>query len=92
MVTDFPNPDAPEFAGLHADLGRLYIRHKADMDMADWSDDEIIRRVNVITTTLILLSRRARANEDREWLRRHRWFLDACDRLFVGGDAVALDG
>jgi hypothetical protein len=64
--TEFPNPDAPEFAPIRADLARLFIAHKAEMSMADWPDEAILAHVNDITATLISLVRRARANK------RHR--------------------
>ena len=86
------DPGAPEFASVRADLGRLYIRHKADLSMADRPDDEIVARVNDITATLIILAKMARASDVWDWLLRRRWFFAACGRLFEDGDAVPLDG
>jgi hypothetical protein len=45
-----------------------------------------------ITALLIALGKRARANDDALWLLRHKWFFDACGRLFGDQDAVPLDG
>jgi hypothetical protein len=41
---DFPDPDAPEFAGVRADLGRLFIRHRAELGMLDWPEEEVVAR------------------------------------------------
>ena len=51
------HPDAPEFAGIKANLARLFIEHKADMAMADAPDAWIITHVNDVTATLWFLSR-----------------------------------
>jgi hypothetical protein len=31
-------------------------------------------------------------NGDTAWMRRHRWFAEACYRLFADHRAVSLDG
>jgi hypothetical protein len=73
-------------------VARLYIQRKHDMGMADWPDDAIIAQVTDITATLIVLAKMTRANDDWDWLLRHRWFLAACGRLFDNGDAAPLNG
>ena len=92
MATELPHPDDLEFAPIRADLARLFIQHKADMDMRDWPDDAIIARTSDITAALIGLTMHARQNGDDAWLDRHAWFLAACTRLLDDGDAVRLDG
>ena len=36
-----------------AELGRLFIQHKADLALNNWTDAEIVANVNTITGTLI---------------------------------------
>lgn len=53
QATDFPDPDAAEFAGVRADLARLCALHKADLGMAGARDDLIIGNVNNIAAALV---------------------------------------
>jgi hypothetical protein len=39
-VSPQPGPDAAEFAGIRADLSRLYMRHRLDLGLALASDNQ----------------------------------------------------
>jgi hypothetical protein len=91
MVTDALDPNAEEFAGIRADLGRLFIRHKHDLSLSHWSDAEIAEHAGVITSALIELGKSAKANGDTRWLLRHKWWFAAVGRLFDGERAAPLD-
>jgi hypothetical protein len=86
------DPNAPEHAQVRADLGRLFIVHKADMGLGAWPDAEIIARTNEIAATLMTLGRHALEHGDAAWLARHAWFSKACELLFDGYRSVPLDG
>jgi hypothetical protein len=47
-VKSLPHPDAAEFAPIRGELARLYIRHKAELKMGDWSDEQIAAQVSDI--------------------------------------------
>jgi hypothetical protein len=49
----FGHPDDPMFAGVRAELGWLFILHKADLRLGEWTDAQVIDRANDITATLI---------------------------------------
>jgi hypothetical protein len=36
------DPNDPEFDGNRANLGRLFIRHKVDLGLGDWSDSAVV--------------------------------------------------
>jgi hypothetical protein len=86
------DPAAPEYAGIRADLGRLFLQHKDELGMADWTDADIVAQVNDIAGALMMASTHAVAHGDRAWLDRHAWFSKACERLFADKPAVPLDG
>jgi hypothetical protein len=85
------HPDSAEHAPVRAELARLYIRHSADMAL-DLSDEELIARTSEITNLLFALTHHARLRDDQAWLARHRWFIDACERLIDDERAAPLDG
>jgi hypothetical protein len=87
--TDVLDPDAPEFAGIRAQLARVFIQHKADMAMADWSDETIVHHVTDIAAVLIALGKLARESNDTAWLLRHRWWYAATKRLFDDDEEAA---
>ncbi len=60
--------------------------------MGDWSDDEIAAKVDDITAALVFCGKAAIERDDKAWLDRHRWFRDACARLFADQLVVLLDG
>jgi hypothetical protein len=84
--------DAPEFAGVRADLVRLFIAHKADMGMGGYPDAWIIGHVDDILSTLWVLSQHAIDRGDEGWLTRHYWWLQAATRLNRGEASTPLDG
>jgi hypothetical protein len=86
------DPDAAEFAGIRADLGRLFIRHKADMGLGDWSDADIVANTNRIAGAIMAAGCVALDRNDTDWLARHKWFSDAAERIFADGQAVPMDG
>jgi hypothetical protein len=51
-----------------------------------------VERVSDITATMINCAQVALQRSDAAWLLRHRWFSDACARLFKDQPAVPLDG
>lgn len=87
-----PGPDAALFAPIRADLGRLFILHRADMGLGDWPDAVIVDNVNRIAGALMAAGTVAVDRGDTEWLERHQWFSDAAARLFADQPAVPLDG
>jgi hypothetical protein len=92
VPTDFPDPDAPEFAVVRGELARLFIEHKADMGMGDHPDAYFVEHVNDVAATLVFLSVHALDHGDEAWLARHEWFRQACNRLDHDQPAVKLDG
>jgi hypothetical protein len=86
------HPDAAEFAGIRADLARLFIAHKADMGMGGYPDAYFVERTNDVTAVLWVLSQHAIDHGDWDWLRRHRWWIQAAIRLHHGEATTALDG
>jgi hypothetical protein len=89
---DLPDPDAPEFAGIHADLARLYMRHRVDLAMTLASDAWVIQHTNDITMTLWTLTQHAIDHGYVRWLTRHYWWLQAATRLNRGKASAPLDG
>jgi hypothetical protein len=59
---------APEFAPVRADLARLFLAHKAELGMLDWSDEQIVAQTNDIVGALIACGIHATAHGDRAWL------------------------
>lgn len=86
------DPAAAEFAAIRADLGRLYLAHKAELGMAEFTDDYVIEHIDDITAMMIGLGQAALQNDARAWLERHAWFTDATTRLFADQPATTLDG
>jgi len=85
-----PLPNAPEFASIRGELAPVYIRHKVELKMADWSDGQIAARVSDITAAMVGCSTVAMARGDKAWLDRHPWFAEAAARLFNDQQAVPL--
>ena len=92
LPTDLPRPDAPEFAPIRGDLARLYIAHKGDLGLLDWTDAQLVEHVDDVTAALIGCGRVAMQRGDEAWLERHRWFAEACERLFSDLPATRLNG
>jgi hypothetical protein len=92
MATTELRPDDPEFAGIRADLARLFLRHRVDLGMALASDEWIVEHTNDITATLWVLSKHAIDHGDEGWLTRHYWWLQAATRLNRGEASTPLDG
>ena len=86
------HPDDPQFAPVRAELGRLFLQHKHDLALKDWTDQQVVERVNDIAAALIGCGQVALQRGDRQWLERHRWFGEACERLFRDQQAMPLDG
>jgi hypothetical protein len=74
MLERLLHPDAPEFAPIHADLARLFIAHKGDMGLGDWTDAEVTARVDDVASTLINLSLMALDARDQTWFEQHQWW------------------
>ena len=53
--------DAAEFAPIRGDLVRLYVRHKADLKLDDWSDEQVVAEVNQNTSALMACGGHRRA-------------------------------
>jgi hypothetical protein len=66
------DPDHPEFAGIRADLTRLFLAHKADLGMADHPDSFIVDNVNRIAGAIMAAGTIALDRNDTEWLARHK--------------------
>jgi hypothetical protein len=62
-----------EFAGIRADLSRLFMAHRLDLGLALASDEWIIPHTNDLAATLWFLTQHAIAHCDEAWLRRHHW-------------------
>ena len=92
MATTELRPDDPEFAGIRADLARLYLRHRLDLGIAPASDEWIVEHVNDLTTALWGLTQHAINHGDEGWLTRHYWWLQAATRLNRGEPSTPLDG
>ena len=92
MATTELRPDDPEFAGIRADLARLYMAHRVDLGLALASDEWIIAHTNDLTAVLWFLSQHAIDHNDWDWLTRHYWWLQAATRLNRGEASTALDG
>ena len=73
------------------DLARLFMEHRLDLGRALANDEWIIANTNSITATLYFLSVHAMDHNDRPWLRRHHWWLQAATRLSHGESAGLLD-
>ena len=87
-----PDPADPQFAPIRADLARLFIQHKADLGLKDWTDDKVIDQATWIASALIGCGMVALQRGDEAWLARHAWFSEACERLFADHATVPLDG
>ena len=93
LSTPIPaDPNDPEFDAVRAVLARLFIKHKVDLNMADWPDARIIAETNRIAGAIMACGTIAMDRGDTEWLERHRWFSDAAARIFDDGQAMPLDG
>jgi hypothetical protein len=77
---------------IRADLARLFIQYKARPRARRLDRPAGVERVNDITAALIGCGQIALQRGDAAWLERHRWFGDACQRLFADQPAVKLDG
>ena len=86
------DPAKPEFAAIRADLARLYLTHRHELKLDNMSDDEIVTKVDAITTALMAAGTVAVARGDQAWMERHAWFGEAIERLFADQPAVPLDG
>jgi len=91
QIDDVLDPDDPEFNDIRGDLARLFIAHKTDLRLADWSDGDIVARTSDILASLIACGTIALQRGDAARLARHRWFGEACDRLFQDQPATPLD-
>ena len=72
----FNSLNDPAFAPIKAQLARCYLRRKADLDVPDVDDANIVARVDDITRTLLARMGRALNERDAVWLRRFAWFCD----------------
>lgn len=86
------DPNAAAFAPYRADLARLFLLHKGDLRLDDWSDQQVIDRVNEIALALMVAGGDAVQRHDFEWLERFLWFSEACTKLFDAQPATRLDG
>jgi hypothetical protein len=92
-ISPLPEPDDTEFAGIRADLARLFMQHRADLGIALASDEWIIEHANDLTAALWGLTQHAIDRNDEPWLRRHHWWLQAATRLNRGEPSTPpLDG
>jgi hypothetical protein len=73
-------------------VARRCILHKNELQMTDWSHDEIVANVVDITNTLVGRATVAMTRGDKVWLARHEWFAEVAARLFSDQPAVPLDG
>jgi hypothetical protein len=85
------HPNYAQFAGIRGELARLFIKHKAELQFTDWTDEQIAERVADITAALIGCGQVAVQRGDTAWLDRHRWFRDAFARMFDDQPAVAFN-
>jgi hypothetical protein len=72
-MPELPDLNSPEFAPIKARFARAYLEHKADLGVADASDEAVLARVDEITASLFALSvrgvaRRRPALEGTLWL------------------------
>ena len=76
-----------------AELGRLFIQHKADLALNNWTDAEIVANVNTITGTPLSPPAASPCSAtNRPWLSKHRWFSAWIEVLLNDQVAVPLDG
>jgi len=68
------------------------MQHKADLRLEDWSDQQVIDRVNEIALALMVAGGHAVPRGDFEWLECFLWFSEACTRLFDAQPTTRLDG
>jgi hypothetical protein len=66
---------------IRGDLARLYIAHKRDLALDDWSDEQVVAEVNRITSALVACAMVAMQRDDRAWLERYHWASEAFERL-----------
>jgi hypothetical protein len=85
------DPDSPVYAPVRAALARLFILHRAELGMHDWSDERIVAETDFIMMALMACSTHAVSHDDRAWMERHRWFGDVIERLFADQASVPLD-
>jgi len=50
----------------------LFILHKADLGLDDWTDQQVVERVNDITAALFSLGQVALQRGDTAWLEQRR--------------------
>lgn len=60
--------------------------------LSAWTDEAIVAKTNDIAAALMACVTHAMEHGDEAWLDRHRWWGDACARLFDDQPAVPLDG
>jgi hypothetical protein len=92
LPTDMPDLRSTEFARVRSQLAVLFINHRIELQLDEWSDESIVALVDDIAGALWVCMQDALTIGDQGWLDRHRWFGDACERLFADQPAVPLDG
>jgi hypothetical protein len=90
--TEIPDLDAAEFTPIGGELARAFIAHKADMGMAERSDEWIVAHVDDVCAVLTTLTEHAVAIDDRLWLRRYVWWRALAYALSNGKPGTPLDG
>lgn len=68
------------------------MRHRLDLGLALASDEWLVTHTNDLTAVLWTLSKLALDRNDVNWLRRHRWWVQAAIRLHHGAATTTLDG
>jgi hypothetical protein len=71
----------PSHHAVRADLARLFITHKADPDLVDCNDAEIVARVDDIAWHLWQRVALAILTPDAAFIERFGWLCDAMARL-----------
>lgn len=77
-----PEPEIDKV--IHTRFARLFLEHRAELQMTDKSDAEIVdlsAATFIALMTAIVVGKR---NNDQALLDRFAWFIDACFREFDG--------
>jgi hypothetical protein len=68
----FGHSDDPVYAPIRAELAGLFITHKAELGIDDWSDERIVAETNIIMMALMIIGTYALAHGDEKgWRGMH---------------------
>ena len=91
-MPELPDLNSPEFAAIKSRLARAYLEHKADLGVADATDEAVLACVDKITAILFASSVRAWRTDDQRWKERNGWFAAIMSELLDQVPGKPLDG